>query len=329
MSNNSTYKVEKYNDNLKNIFKGVYSDFLSKAYIEYKFEIEPLTYDDFIQSVNDNLIDCLILLEDDIPTAFMVYTKEISDAIELNLIHCIGNEHLNKKRHLLMSKFMEINHELMQKKVVTYPMLGSQDEFTPEITHYGFDLIGLAVLRFEFGNPKSGAIYKAYKPSNLPNNYAVTSWNNKYLVDVSNVLLQSFKETTDALFDPRFTTDKGCEDIMTKITDNIYGRFLPDSCSILLYKNKPVGFCMANITAGKIANIPLIGILKEHRSKGLGEALLYNTVKSLINNHLSHLSEVNVSTETDNYPALKMYRKLGFKEAYYYPQAYRKIKKDQ
>ena len=34
------------------------------------------------------------------------------------------------------------------------------------------------------------------------------------------------------------------------------------------------------------------------------------------------LYEVNVTTETNNYKALKMYRKTGFREDYCYPQAY-------
>lgn len=326
MTESSTYKVEKYSDTLKNIFKGVYNDFLSKAYVEYKFEIEPLNYDDFIDSINNGLIECLVLLEDSIPTGFLVYTTEISESIELNLIHCLGDEKLNYKRRLLMNKFMDINKDRLNNKVVTYPMLGRQSEFTEEITNYGFDLIGLSVLRFEFGNPKSGAIFKAYKQNTIPENYQITSWNDKYKHEIVSIINNSFKNTYDALFDPRFATLTGSEDILNKLVSNIYGRFLPDCCSILLYKNKPVGFCLANITAGKIANIPLVGILKEHRSKGLGEALLYNSVKQLINNHLSHLSEVNASTETDNYPALKMYRKVGFKESYYYPQAYRQIK---
>ena len=33
-------------------------------------------------------------------------------------------------------------------------------------------------------------------------------------------------------------------------------------------------------------------------------------------------TEVNVTTETDNYGALKMYRNVGFKEDYAYTQAY-------
>ena len=105
----------------------------------------------------------------------------------------------------------------------------------------------------------------------------------------------------------------------------MYGKFLPNATSVLLYKKKPVGICFANITAGRIANIPLVGMLKEHCSKGLGEALLYNTMKLLTEKSGLSLSELNASTETDNYAALKMYRRLGFKEDYYYTQAYRPV----
>ena len=33
-------------------------------------------------------------------------------------------------------------------------------------------------------------------------------------------------------------------------------------------------------------------------------------------------TEVNVTTETNNYKALKLYRRAGFREDYCYPQAY-------
>lgn len=323
-----SYKVQEYTDEIKNIFRGVYNDFKSKAYSEYKFELEPLDYEEFTASVNEGLIKCLILLEDEIPTAFMVYTTEISEALELNMIHCIGDEKLNEKRKLLMEKFLEVNKELLKEKVVTYPMLGSQEQFTPEITKYGFKLIGLAVERFEFGNIKSIEIFKAYKQRTLPEDYKIVKWDEKYSEDIINIINTSFKETSDALFDPRFLSLDGSKDILTKIVTGIYGRFLPDCTSVLLYKDKPVGICFANITAGRIANVPIIGMGKEHCSKGLGEAMLYNTVKSLTDKHLSMLSEVNASTETDNYPALKMYRRLGFKEDYYYTQAYKPINSD-
>ena len=83
MAETLTYKVQKYTEDIKNIFKGVYNDFKNKAYSEYKFELEPLEYEDFCLSVEQGLINCLVLLEEEIPTAFMVYTTEISEAVEL------------------------------------------------------------------------------------------------------------------------------------------------------------------------------------------------------------------------------------------------------
>lgn len=325
MSENLSYKIQEYSSSHKKIFKGLYNDFKNKAYSEYKFELEPLDYEDFTSSVNNGLIKCLILFEDEIPTAFMVYTTEISEAVELNLIHCIGDENLNEKRNLLMQQFVEANKDLLKQKVVTYPMLGSQDQFTPEITKYKFKLVGLAVERFMFNNPNSIQIFKNYKSMEIPDGYCITEWDAKYCDEIIGVINSAFKDTSDALFDPRFSSKEGSSDILSKIVTSVYGRFLPNCTSVLLYNDKPVGLCFANITAGKIANIPLIGMLKEHAGKGLGLALLHNTINKLVSNYLNQLSEVNASTETDNYPALKMYRRLGFKEDYYYPQAYRPI----
>lgn len=319
------YTVKEYSDDFKNIFRGVYNDFKNKAYSEYKFELEPLEYDDFVQSVNEKLISCLILFEAEIPTAFMVYTTAISEAIELNIIHCLGQENLNDKRKKLMQTFLEINAELVKEKVVTYPLLGAQEEFTPDITNFGFKLVGLAVERFYLNNEASLNIFQNHKPLPLLDGYKIVNWDAKYADDIVDVINTSFKNTSDALFDPRFATKDGSKDILMKIITGVYGQFLNDCTSILLYNKKPVGLCFANITAGKIANIPLVGIEKEHCSKGLGEALLYNTMKKILTKYGKTLAEVNVSTETDNYPAIKMYRRLGFKEDYYYPQAYRPI----
>lgn len=327
MTQTLQYQVQEYSDEHKCIFKGVYNDFKTRAYSEYKFELEPLEYEDFTASVNANLIKCLILFEDAIPTAFMVYTTEISEALELNIIHCLGNENLNTKRRLLLDKFMELNAELLKEKVVTYPMLGTQEEFTSEITNYGFKLVGLAVERFYFDNDASKEIFKKYTPLPLPEGYKITAWEAKYCDEMINVINTAFKDTSDAMFDPRFASKEGCTDILNKILTSVYGKFLPECTSVLLYNKKPVGICFANITAGRIANIPLIGMSKEHCSKGLGLSLLHTTLKKLLSKCASSLSEVNASTETDNYPALKMYRRLGFKEDYYYPQAYRPIQK--
>ena len=57
--------------------------------------------------------------------------------------------------------------------------------------------------------------------------------------------------------------------------------------------------------------------------------MLKKSVETLIrmaDNGERPISEVNTTTETNNFQALKMYRHLGFKEDYNYPQAYLPIK---
>ena len=68
------------------VFQGAYNDFRLRARSDYKFEIDPLVYDDFIDSFKNNLINCIILLEDSIPTGFLAYTTVPDDVIELFII---------------------------------------------------------------------------------------------------------------------------------------------------------------------------------------------------------------------------------------------------
>ncbi len=318
------YKALQYEPDFNKIFKGVYDDFKNRAASEYKFELPPLDYEDFISYVEEGLLKCIILFEDNIPTGFLVYTTAISEAIELNIIHCIGDSDINMKRKLLLEKFLEVESELLQEKVTTYPMLGNQEQFVMDIANYGFKLVGIAVMSFKFNYPNSTEIFKKYTPKQLPPDYEMVPWKGEYYNDALNIINKAFKDTVDAEFDPRFLSKTGSKDILDKTVNNIYGTFLPKYCTLMLYKGKPIGLCFINTAANTIANIPLIGLEHLHRYKGLGEAMLYNSINGLLTDSTElGLKEINVTTETDNYPAIKMYRRMGFKEDYYYPQAYR------
>lgn len=319
------YKVERLTKENSLIFKGLYKDFYSKAISEYRFELPPLEFDEFIDAVDQGLIQCLILDENGFPTAFLVYTTAISESIELNLIHCLGSEDLVQKRKLLMEEFMNQTESLRKESVVCYPMMSNQVDFAGDIAHFGFKFVGLAVLRFLFNNEESKLIFDNNNPHHLGYQMRVGQWKDSYKKDVVKIIHQNFKDTSDALFDTRFKSMEGTEDIINKIIESVYGDFLPDATSVLLYLEKPVGFCFANVTGGKITNIPLVAINKEYRGKGYSQHLLKNTVgiiKSQVEAGLKEYTEINVTTETDNYNALKMYRNIGFKEDYSYTQAY-------
>ena len=320
-----TYETELLNGNISKIFAGVYNDFKAKAVSEYKFELEPLSYEEFIDAVEKKYMQCVVLKENDIPTAFLVYTTSISEAVELNLIHCLGTEDEIIKVKLLIEKFLELTEEERRNKVVSYQMLGHQSVFTAEIAKFGFKYIGQAVLRFMLGNASSERTLENMKLTPRPDGYKIVSYDDSYREDAIRVIHESFQDAQDALFDTRFKSMEGTEDIINKIVENVYGEFLPDVTSVLLYKDSPVGFAFANVTGGDIANIPLVAIEKEHRGHGFSEHLLNRSIKTIVDwTKLGRrvFSEVNVTTETNNYKALKMYRKIGFREDFCYPQAY-------
>ena len=279
MANIMVYKTDFLKPEHHRIFAGVYNDFYKKAISEYMFELEPLTCEEFCQAVQDGLLQCIILTEDDIPTAFLAATTLISDAIELNLIHCLGEENIIPKKKVLLERFLDENKDLIKEKTTTYPLLGKQSDFVCDITHYGFKLIGLAVTRFKFDDISSVAVLKNSKKPELEEGYSIVNWADKYKESAIEIINDAFKDASDALFDPRFLTKEGCEDIVNKILDNVYGEFLPQATKVVLYNDEPIGLCFVNITGNLIGNLPLVGVKKAHLKKGLGKALVYSAVE--------------------------------------------------
>ena len=321
----SMYDVGLLTQDSYKIFTGVYNDFKAKAIDEYKFELPPLEYDEFIDAVEKQYMKCIVLKENDIPTAFLIYTTSISESIELNIIHCLGTEDEITKIRLLVEKFLELTQTERASKVVSYPMIGHQSIFTADIAKYGFKFVGLAVLRFMMGNASSERVLENMKLSEIKEGYKIVGYQDIYREDAVRIIHEAFKDTQDALYDTRFKSMEGTKDIINKLVDNVYGEFLPEVTSVLLYNDNPVGFAFSNITGGKIANIPLVGIEKAHRGNGFSEHMLNRSIKMIVDwTKLGKrdFSEVNVTTETNNYKALKLYRRTGFREDYCYPQAY-------
>ncbi len=328
MTSDNIYEAQDLTPEIYKIFAGVYSDFRVAAINEYKFELEPLSYEDFISSIEKGLIKCIVLSENKFPTAFLVYTTVISEAIELNVIHCLGDDDLIEKRRVLLEKFLEETEELRKEKIVCYPMLGSQGDFTADIAKYGFKFVGLAVLRFVMQNASSKTIFNTLELPELDTNYEIKPWSEDYIEEAVAITNRAFIDTTDALFDPRFKTPEGTRDVLENITNGTYGEFLPESTSVLMYCGKPCGFCFTNLTGGRIANIPIFAIDKPFQGKGLSKYLLKTSIQKMLDwveNGEKDIEELNTTTETNNFQALKMYRGVGFKEDYSYAQSYTTI----
>ncbi len=307
------------------VFQGAYNDFRLKARTDYRFEIDPLTYEDFIDSYKKNLINCIILLEDSIPTGFLAYTTVPHDVIELFVIHCLGIEDIAEKRIRLFDKFMEQTRAQRRHCVVSYAMLGVQEAFKKDISSYGFKFIDTGVVVFDIKNKQ---LIKEISQNNFPSlpiGYKLTPYRDIYFEELAEVIHNSFKNSSDVNFDVRFASIDGCRDITNKITTSIYGRFLPQASKILLYENRLVGFCLANVTGDGIANLPLIGILDEHRGQKLSTSMVRASVLDVVKLHqggIIELNELNASLDLNLQSAVKMYESVGFVQSYRYSQAY-------
>lgn len=304
-------------------FELIYDDFCSKARKEYNFELEPIDYDGFLDSVEKGFIDCIVLYSNHRLVGFLVYTTAISEAIELNIIHCTEQENYIDHARELLNKFLELTKNTRRQKIVCYPMLGNQKALIGTVVREGFQFVGIEVLRFKTSGTESKELFSRARMVELPSNYRVVKWDNKYFEDAVEVIQQSFKESSDALFDPRFKTISGCRDIISKVVNDVYAKFLQEATSVLLYNEQPVGFSFMNITNGSIVNIPLVGVTEEHQGKGLSTLMLKRSMDEILNNRImSNVTEINTTTETNNLQALRLYKNLGFLEDYSYPQAY-------
>lgn len=320
-----TYKARLLTEEDYTGFESVYNDFKERAVDEYKFELQPLEYRDFISSIKKELIKCIVLLEDSIPVAFLIYTTSISEAVELNIIHSYNMENIEERAKYLIEEFLRETEYDREDKVVCYPMLGAQKNLIHTATRYKFKFIGIVVLRFMMFGTNSKEILAMAELSPFEKDYELTDWNEEFFDDAVAVVNEAFTDSADALFDPRFKTREGTDDIITKIVKDLYAEFLPEATTVLLYHGKPVGFCFMNLTGGQIANIPIMALSKEHQGKGLSKHMLKKSVENLIRMAESGtrpITEVNTTTETNNFQALKLYRHIGFKEDYNYPQAY-------
>lgn len=319
------YQTQVLDEKYFKIFGGVYNDFRKKCRQDYKFELDPLEYNDFIEYFTKGLLSCILLLEDDIPTGFLAYSAAMEDAIELYVIHCLGSENILEKKNCLMEKFLEVTAQKRKKALVSYPMLGVQTAYKENAAKYGFKFVDLAVVVFDVNNKKLLKEFDQISFTDLPIGYKITPYRDVYFNDLVNVVYEAFKNSSDTNFDPRFKTPEGIKDILEKITNSIYGKFLPQASRVLLAESKVAGFVFANITGDYIGNIPLVGIVPEHRGLNLSEVMLKSVVEEIVKLNKSgfvRLQELNASVDAANEPAYKMYKQIGFKESYTYPQGY-------
>lgn len=315
--------VKKINTENLQLAKSIYDDFKNKAIYDYEYSIQPIEFQDFAENIKQGNLNGYILIENGLSTAILIYTED-NGVLEVNAAHSLYDKYENNRRLALTEELVNNFNNESKINLISYAMLGRQSSFVKDISLLGFNFVGQSVVKFDFQSTIAFRIFKKAQISDIKD-YQFAIWDEKYKDQLIDLTHKSFKNTKNACFDPRFLTYDGTQKVIEMIIKNQFGKFLPSQCRLLLKNGNLEAYCLATMVDEDKLNIPLIATKKNYRNKGIGKIALKSVLADfyrLIGDKKIILSEINATVDTDNYPAVKMYRRLGFKEEYFYPHAF-------
>ena len=302
--------IYKLNKNNISKIKDLYNTFKEKASTDFGFEVEPINFDLFKNTVIKNFNKGYFSENNEEITGLLLYTDKLNEAIELTLL--LGeNEQIKSK---LLSTFMSDIKKEYKNKTISFPLLGKQKENETLLLNFQFDFVNQNILELD-------DLY-SYNPC-LPEKYELSTWQEKFITDIIKIIQENFSLLNDSKFDPRFLTFIGCKNIVELITKGILGEFLPDITTVLLYNDEPIGICFVNNSSAKTANIPILALSKKHQGKNLGEIMVKNSLSKLFAKNTRN--KINVTCDSDNISAMKTYFNSGFRKIEDYKHFYLKI----
>ena len=313
--------------------ESTYKAFQKTAEAKYRWDMAAVDFDTFQLAIGQGVLEGYLILDPNRsqePAGFALYKIEEHGAIEINLIHMEDWAPKKSTLDFFLRQFIPDMLKRPDWTVMSYAMLGAQEDYIINITWFGFKPVGQSIVRFNFLDQLALQVFKNQEdmPA-LPEGYTLTAWDEQYADQTAQVIYEAFHTKSDALWDPRFATRPGADEVIELIRSNAMGVHLKQCTQLLLKEvegsQQVVGFCFLVQSDTTQSNIPLIGILPSEKRKGFGNQLLYKTIFTCMGEMLQGklgMTEINATVDTDNFPALQMYRRMGFQEDYNYPHVY-------
>lgn len=304
----------------------LYARFSARAKTDYNWHESPVDFDTLHWSIQSGWLHGYTL--ENTATGqmegLMLYRREAHRSIEINLIH--WEEEDNKAMLAqLMPRFIKDTLAWDDWDVISYAMLGRQQRFIRTIPWYGFKALGQTIFKFDSLDVISLQIMQK-QPETLPGpEYAISYWKPEYAEGIALCIYEAFRNSADAEWDPRFRSLESCHRVVDFLQQGLMGPLCAPCSAILLHDDVPAGFCFVLQSSFAGGNIPLVGIRPNENRRGLGRILLKHALNRVVEETVKgrlNMFTVDATTDTDNWAALNMYRRLGFKEEHNYPHAY-------
>src|SRR5262245_56288394 len=147
----------------------------------------------------------------------------------------------------------------------------------------------------------------------LPPDYRVVPWDDKLLETHADTKYRCFRWEMDANVFPSLSTRDGCQRLMTEISRR--PGFVPQTTWLLDYwpqNARQPEHCgtIQGVAEENVGAIQNVGIMPQHRSKGLGSVLMWHSLNGF---KAVGIERVFLEVTAQNSGACRLYQRLGFK----------------
>lgn len=143
-----------------------------------------------------------------------------------------------------------------------------------------------------------------------PDGFRPQPWQPGLLDAHADVLARCFAGGLDSFVFPSLGSPEGCRVLMNEIVRR--RAFVPEATWLVVGPDGPCGTVQALRERGVLGAIQNVGILPDHRGRGLGRALLLEALRGM---YLSGLGRVVLEVTAQNDAAVRLYARLGFRRA--------------
>ncbi|WP_425618633.1 GNAT family N-acetyltransferase [Anatilimnocola sp. NA78] len=149
----------------------------------------------------------------------------------------------------------------------------------------------------------------------LPAHYSLLPWSEKLIPLHAEVKFRCFVDEMDASVFPCLGTRAGCRRLMTEIADR--NGFLASATWLIQYwpenarRPEVCGTIQGVCEGDGVGAIQNVGVTAEHRSRGLGVALVWHALNGF---RLASQKKVLLEVTAQNTGAVRLYQRLGFRK---------------
>lgn len=148
----------------------------------------------------------------------------------------------------------------------------------------------------------------------LPEGYSLLPWHPDLLESHAQAKYESFREDLDAVVFPCLGQHEGCRRLMEEIARS--QGFLPEATWLAVFCDEvrrvpvPCGTIQGIVDAKRRGAVQNLGVVPEHRRRGLGRALLCRALQGF---QQAGLERAGLEVTAENAGAVRLYRRVGFR----------------